>query len=171
MRADGATATIISRLDVPALRGVLAVIENLAQTCHERIDEIETIQRVRRDAGMRVGRCFESGEIAARLVRAGGDFDASCASVAERLGIRCDTVAAHCKRVLRDRARADRRARDLEITRLAWGGFSNIAIAARMGLARETVSRIIRRELRAWASNMRVVGESGTDSPRQGAAS
>lgn len=88
----------------------------------------------------------------ARARRSGLDHTPALNQVARDLDASAAFVAAHVARAERQRARADDAARTIEIVKLARAGYTNRAIAKKIGLSAATVGRRLRKALEAAQS-------------------
>lgn len=126
-----------------ALKQALAEVERSAEILRRQIQAAEDARlRARRIAG-EFDRLREAGRAALALVLDGIERHTACARVARTRGLPVESVAHWLKEAERGFDARTRAQRDREILALAARGWTNGKIAARVGVCKRTVTRVI----------------------------
>lgn len=138
----------LAALDADALDRLADYFGSIAEEARERACKL----RERRAAEERIRRQLGIIRTLPDLVSChqatGMTADAAIRAAAQEAGVPVETVELWVARERRNRIEAERRRRQTEVMRLAARGWSNAAIAAEVGLHRNSVSRIVQRQLR-----------------------
>ena len=138
----------LRRLPPDALEALAEAHEEMAREIRSAADRRRGEITKERNAERRVDSLLTLAELVEARAQS-VSLERAIEMVAAETGCPAETVAHYVARREKELKTAKRKARDIEILRLASRGWSNAEISDRVGLAPGSISRIVQRSLRA----------------------
>ena len=163
VRREAATATMgspftsanagVAPMNLRADEETCHLIAEIFETCARQARALATRRRQARDADADRRRMMEGLESLGRQIvdehfSTGIEIETIAGRVASETGNLFLTLLSHARVAMRDRLSHHRKERDTDVVRLAGRGWSNAAIGKHLSIHPNTVSRIVRRQLR-----------------------
>lgn len=131
-----------------ALRLIAGHLEELARQYRARAATLDHWADTQAHAKQRLDAAYSSPEVFRQYLAQGLAYEQALDATAAATGLPVETIEYHWRRQNRPDPKAEAEARAIEVLRLAAKGWSNAAIAEKLSLHPNSVSRIISRKIR-----------------------